>query len=432
MKRTESLRVHHYVCSFLLTVMVALLLLYISCFLPQAPILDNLSISVGGLRSEGLRPNTFDHQQSGSLDTYTDTEMLRATASTHSGNILSVLTNDFYKYEEAESNIDNLKLYASGAEPDGVYHYTRYWMGFRVFLRLGLVFLNYFQIRRYLGLAFFCIFIALIFQIEKYTDKKLAYLFAFSILLVRPHVIASLLQYSCCFFIAFIAMLFVPWLRRHPKFEALFFMEIGMITMYFDFYTVPLVTFGLPLIYLLVLQTVDHQTISLKRIFKLLAMWFFGWVFMWIAKLVLTSLFTEVNAVENGISSFFSRVGIVKNPQYLQYYSIPYAFSELFKTIFCDLEGAVIYLSGVLVCFTAIIVRAVQTKTPWNRFRKYSYFLVIAAVPVVWFTVTAQPIAIHAFFQYRSIAVIYWSFAAYIYMVFNTQKGMESRSPNAL
>ena len=44
-------------------------------------------------------------------------------------------------------------------------------------------------------------------------------------------------------------MLLIPWLHRHGKWEGLFFMEVGMLTMYFDFYTVPLVTLGFPLLY---------------------------------------------------------------------------------------------------------------------------------------------------------------------------------------
>ena len=195
-----------------------------------------------------------------------------------------------------------------------------------------------------------------------------------------------------------------------------------MITMYFDFYTVPLVTFGYPLVYLLALQAVDHKAIPVRKVFQLLAMWFCGWLFMWIAKLVLTSLFTNVNGIEDGISAFFFRIGIKKSPKYLQYYSIPYAYSELCKTIFCDMEGAIIYLSGLLACLVTITCKAVRAKISWTSFWKYRHFLIIGIVPIVWFTATAQPIAIHAFFQYRSIAVIYWSFAAYIYLVFQENK----------
>lgn len=424
MLQKDTLRKRYYIYGFLLTVMIALLLLLISSFLPQSLILKNISNSIGGLNTEGLRPYIYDLQESSSLDTYSDIEMLRATSSMHKDNLQSILTNDFFYYPDAELNLDNLEMYASGAESSSAFHYVRYWMGFRVFLRFALTFLNYFQIRRYLGFAFFCLLFALVFHVEKHTDKKLAYLFAISVILVRPNVIVSSLQYSCCFYIAFLSMFFIPWIYRNPKWQALFFMEVGMITMFFDFYSVPLITFGYPMVYLLAMQAANHQQVSAKKIMIFLISWLLGWGFMWIAKLLLTTLLTDVNGIQNGFSSFFRRVGIVKTEELLQYYSIPYAFSQLFRVIFSDFKGAVIYISGVLLCLITVIIKAIRSSVSIGAFLKHKKFLIITVMPVIWFIITAQPIAIHAFFQYRSIAIIYWSIFAYIYTVFTDKESL--------
>lgn len=422
MTNKKSINGRGYLLAFLATVLAATILLILSSLLPQSCILENIAQSIGYLHSEGERPSVFDREESASLDTFSDIQMLRAAGAMHDGNLGAILTNDLYCYESADSITQELEFFAAGMQEDSIMHYVRYWMGFRALLRVGLTFLSYFQIRRYLGLAFFCLLFALTFRIAKYTDEKLAYLFALSVILVRPQVIVSSLQFCCCFFIAFIAMLIVPWLHRNPKWEGIFFMEIGMLTMYLDFYSVPLITFGYPMVYLLVLQVKNSQTVSVKRICTLLLYWFLGWGLMWMAKLLLTTLFTEINGFENGISSFLGRVGIIKNQDLLQYYSIPYAFSQLFKVIFSDFEGAIIYCLGILFCVAAIVYRTVKRSIPLGAYFAHKYFLIIAAIPFVWFVITAQPIAIHAFFQYRSIAIVYWSLFAYLYVVFNAKE----------
>lgn len=426
MLRVERLRAQHYVLFFCLTVLLSLALLFISSFMPQSLILSNISRSIGGLTSEGFRPDTFDRQGAASLDNHSDTEMLRATATMYNENLRSILTNDYYSYEGNDSIITDLAMYANGVEGGSVIHYVRYWMGFRAILRFLLVFLDYYQIRRYLGLLFFCILFKLVFHISKRTDSIFAYIFAISVILVRPNVIASSLQYSCCFLISFFAMFFVPWVYCNGKWEKLFFMEIGMITMYFDFYTVPLITYGYPMVYLLALHCLDGKKISIKQILVSLLYWFVGWGFMWIAKLGLTTLLTEFDGFANGFTAFIYRVGIEKAAGLEEYYSVLVAFRELFKVIFCDFKGAIVYVLGVAICICMIAIQTIKKKISFQTFFYYKAFLIISIIPIIWFVLTAQPIAIHAFYQYRSIAIIYWSLGVYIYMVFRHKRISES------
>lgn len=418
MIRREGVDKKYYLLSFVITVFIALLFLFFAAFLPQTAILRNVNESVPYLKSEGYYPWFFDHSNVSKLDNYTDIQMLRAAASTHNGKIDSILTNDLHSFEKSESIIDDLESYASGTEEAiSVSHYVRYWMGFRVILRLALVFLNYVQIRRYLAVVFFCLMIAVVCQMGKHINSKCAYLFALSVILVHPNVIVNSMQYSCCFLITFLSMLLIPWLFRNPKWDGLFFMEIGMLTMYFDFYTVPLITFGYPMIYLIAMQSINGRKIHTRKVCGLFLFWLAGWVFMWIAKLGLTSLLTEINAIADGFNSFLGRIGFVKHQELLDYYSIPYAFSELARIILKDRAGAIVYMLGAAVCLTAVFCVAIKNKVSLFVFLKYKPFLLIALMPIVWFVITAQPIAIHAWFQYRSVAIIYWGLGTYFYMI---------------
>ena len=47
-----------------------------------------------------------------------------------------------------------------------------------------------------------------------------------------------------------------------------------------------------------------------------------------------------------------------------------------------------------------------------------AYLLFAAVLPILWFACTAQPIAIHYWFQYRSIALTHWAVGAYVTQTF--------------
>lgn len=405
-----------YAVAFSVSVILALILLLLAVFMPQERILGNLWESIDYLRAEGLYPHLADYRDSTRLDNYTDAMMLLESAVTNRHYPGSVLTNPVYRYEEAGENvIELLGSYLNGAPQDSTDFYVRYWMGFRVWLRGALTFLNYFQIRRYLAVGFFALFTAVICNIAGHVDGKLAFAFALSVILVRPYVIVNSMQYCCCFYIMFAAMLLAPRIRRHPSWRGIFFMEIGIVTMYIDFYTVPLITLGFPLVYLCAMERRDGEVLSWKRIGKDIGLWFGGYVLMWLAKLGLTTALTSVNALENGLASLMGRLGVTQTPGLEEYYSLELAMERLQAAIFCDPEGKVIFLGAVAIVAAVVMARMVRGKT--SGVKELLPLLVIAALPFAWFLATVQPIVLHHYFQYRIIALTYWAAGVVVYFL---------------
>lgn len=430
MRRTKRACFSHiglkeYTAFFCLTVAAALLLLILSAFLPQFLIQQHVVDSVDLVMYDLDNNYLFDGSEGSKLDVFTDIMMLRTSLTTNDRYLGSVLTNPVYTYRDLDEWLGSGKTLANLAydkPADGVWFYTRYWMGFRVVLRLALLFFNYAQIKRYLSFLFFSLFAAVICSVSKHVNSKVAFLFALSILLIRPHVMATSMQLTCCFFIAFLAMLLIPWLYRNPKWEGLFFMEVGMLTMYFDFYTVPLVTVGFPLLYLYILKREREQCASFRNLLKNLAIWFAGYGLMWVAKLVLTSLLTSEKALAQGFGSFFSRVGIEKNAEFVQYYALQPAFEGIRKTVFSDGAGTVVYLlcAGMLL---AIVLYLVFRGYASGRTLKQSLpCLLFAVMPLVWFVITRQPVAIHYFFQYRTIALTHWGAGVFLYYLLGAEQ----------
>ena len=409
-----------YIAAFCLTVFLAVLLLAAAAFLPQYLIQTHIVESVDLIYRDFRDGYAFDWSDASRMDVTTDVMMLRTSLATNDSYLGSILTNPVYTYEGLTEWVDVADLLANQAyemPADNVWFYSRYWMGFRVLLRMALTVFHYGQIKRYLAVTFFALFMATVCSMAKHTDSKMAFLFAMSVVLVRPYVMATSMQFTCCFLIAFLAMLLVPRIYDRPAWQGLFFMEIGMMTMYFDFYTVPLITMGFPLLYLCILKRKDGGNISWKRLWGNMGAWFAGYGGMWISKLVLTSLLTSDNTLQQGLQSFATRVGIQKDAELEEFYSLDFAMERLQGAIFSDEIGKVLYLLCVAVILAAVIFKLLKGHISGRLLRDSLPFLMLAVLPLLWFVITKQPVAIHAFFQYRTIALTHWASGVFLYQL---------------
>ena len=408
--------------AFILSVVFAIGFLLLGACLPQDPIDANVLASAEGMILQGNYPRMADHAFASILDYTTDSLILSESKATTISQWDTIFTNPLFHYETGEEiPLNDLYQYALDDDPQPTGYYVQYWMGFRPVMRLLLTFLDYYQILRYVAFAFFVLFAAVMCSLAKETGTKTAFLFALSIILVRPHVIAVSLQFSCCFFIAFLAMLLVPRLHRHAKWESLFFLELGILTMYFDFYTTPILTYGLPMIYLYLLKTRDGTRGALKSIGINAASWSAGYGFMWLAKLVLTSALTEADGVGTGFASFAGRVGIEKVSGMEAYYSPVAALRTVAASLYSDQQGKLILFGAVALGFILLLIRFLKDRHSPRELLQHKALLVIAALPIIWFIAAAQPTANHHWFQYRGIAVSFWAGFVYLQYLLDRQ-----------
>ena len=399
--------------AFLATVILAVLLLLLGACLPQEPIDANVLKSAEKMVQQGDYPVMADHSFASILDYFTDSLILAESKATTISQWETIFTNPLYQHGD-RTLVEHLYNYAQNSDLEPTKFYTQYWMGFRPIMRLMLSFLDYYQILRYVALGFFVLFTAAICSVSKHTNAKTAFLFALSIIFVRPHVIAVSLQFSFVFLIAFGAMLLVPWIHKHPKWESLFFLELGIVTMYFDFYTVPFVTFGLPMIYLYLLREQDGHHIGVKQVLKSTMLWGIGYVGMWIAKLLLTSLLTPASGLGTGFTAFAERIGITKMAGFESYYNPMKSLYTVALSLFSDEQGKLMLALAIVVTFACLFIRFLRVKPGIRQFFRHIELVIIAMIPVIWFMVAAQPTANHHWFQYRSIAVSFWAGFAYL------------------
>ncbi len=390
--------------TFLLLVALGLALLFASGLLPQERVEENYLLSIDEIEREWSDTNILRATWgSYKLDDWSEVIILSlSTYMDTASHPESVLKNS-YPLEDNFTIQDARNTVANHEEAD--VFYVRYWHGFRTYVRALLSVMDYGTMRTMIMWAFFLLMTAgtlmLAFQTRSIWPPML---FAAAILFVNPVVASAMFQYSVCFIIAFTGMLFVPRWQARPERATLGFLILGMATQYFDFYTTPLLTFGLPLLALSVCQCYAAEPPRAKALLlqalRLFGVWFAAYVLMWVTKLALSTVFTSENAFASAWESATVRLGIEKSPDLLFRYNKLTALLSAFKHLF-DRPMLVIF---AVVSAAAVLVMALL-RTDRASYARGGAMLAIAALPVLWTLVATQPMYMHAHFQYRILAV---------------------------
>lgn len=393
-----------YIVSFIGSVLAAIILLVLCACFPSQMVNQRVRQSAIILAEQGDYPAVSDRSDASVLDNFTDATMLMECMSTNISDISTILTNPKFRY--ADTSVQSLLQYTENQTEDPTSYYARYWMGFRVVLRPALTFLSYHEILLYNAIILFSLFALVIVSITKRVGSCAAITFAISIVLVRPHIICNSLQFSNCFLIAFVAMLLVPKIVENREKWFLFFWELGIVTMYFDFYTTPLITFAFPAIYLWLLTRRDKVRLTNRDILLAVGVWLAGYFLMWITKLILTDIFTSASGIKTGLSAMGNWT---VRPVQGNFITPIHTFYRIAAAIVADSEGACIWGIAILtILFITIKTKKDRSIYSKNIIANKDLLLFIGFI-CLWFLITYKPTAVHYYFQYRSIAICYWS-----------------------
>lgn len=400
-----------YVLIPLLVVFVCCAALYLTGLLPQSRIRRTMQTSAVQRLEEGLMPQYVNRSMANfTTDGNTETIILVSTLLMDTAKRPeSVLTNPLYSGPDPNEAL--LDAAMNDAEPSGTY--VRYWQGFRAPLRLLFTFFNYEEVRVLIQLFFLALLVLSVLALGRYVSTAAALAFAASVAAMNITVISLSIQHSVCFILSFLFILYLMrWYRTGGAQPALIFVVFGMLTQFFDFYTSPLLTFCYPFIVLWLLTGRDNPLTaksSFRLFFCCLAGWVTGYVGMWIVKLTLVTIFTPINGFANGFGSFAARIGIRKPAGIAASYSpvlaIAYSLRSMIGTIKLGAAAmAAVFAAAAVLCIR--LLKKGQFKAWWQG---NAYLLFMAAVPFVWFSITSSPTYLHAYFQYRTLAITVFS-----------------------
>ena len=181
-----------------------------------------------------------------------------------------------------------------------------------------------------------------------------------------------------------------------------FFLMIGICTAYFDLLTFPLVGLCVPLLY----AVTTNRKIRIKQIISSIVMWIAGYLGMWGGKWVVATLFTGKNIISDAVQQAAFRLSdqdaagnVIRLKEMFQHLK-QYCFTRfdvlcclIFLLLFCISIGRDVYQG--------------KMKRNGKIIPVFGKYLIVTALPVLWFIVLKNHSYIHMFFTYRTLLIIF-------------------------
>ena len=290
------------------------------------------------------------------------------------------------------------------------FSYPRYWHGTTFLTRFLLLFFSYSQIQWLL----FAISLLLMFFFGTVYFPRAGILKTAAMLmgwaLVYGFMWLFSLQFTPVFLITLVASILVVRFRSDIRRLSLLFFVTGSLTCYFDLLTVPLLSFGWPLLVWLSLYDDKKLRMSdLWIIVKWALLWLAGFALTWATKWALASLVLGYNVFTDAAQAVSMRTDASED------YG---RWDAVMKNV-----GMIPWVLVILTVlgFVACVFRHFRIYD-WKRTGLY---LLVALMPYVWYVVLSNHSYEHFWFTYRLQAI---SIVAVLLMVcgFRKRKGQIS------
>ena len=384
--------------------------LYLAGLLPQEPIRSSIEESIVQMKSEYEKPFVLYDKSRNAIGNFTDCLILNLSYYQDTSiDPLSILSNPRYR-EKGASTVSDLTKLVSGETANS--NYLHYCMGFRVWMRPLLSVFNYMQIRSIFGSVLWILFAMSILTVYRLTKNGFfSALYALCFVALNPEGISGTLSYMICFLIGFLGVIMLPYILKRRKDKPiilpLFFLTLGAITQFFDFYTSPLITFAFPMVVLLFSLISGPDSISLKESFRILLSgliaWLSAYVGIWLMKLLATALLTGLDVVTTTMETVRASIGIATESS-----GIVATFAACAENI---ATPEIVVALGI-VCVVGA-VRLVRNPDRKADFKQSWIFLVIGALSLVWIIFAKRTLE-HVHFQYRTLGVLLLGILAFI------------------
>lgn len=383
-----------------LGIIVGFTLIVLTYLLPTNRIKENVEESIYTFYKEKEYYSIIDRYPNTQLDNYTDAIMISNAMYDGNENVIDkamkVYRNNTLEGGPAEQLV---KYFCEKNIEWGTTTYSHYWHGYLVFLKPALLFINYPDIKAINQIIQTFLIVWICYLLVKRNYKEIIFPFLTAILSISPGIIALSMQFSTVMYITLIAI--IVMLLFHEKLQKkyiYFFLILGMITSYADFLTCPILTLGMPMIVLVILNKNDWKK-DIKDIIILSIIWGIGYLGMWASKWIISSILLREDLISNALSKILERTAD-KN--------IHGTFTKL-DVLKRNLEMIITVPNVLMIIFNYIYItyKSIKAKI-WNKRKQYLKiipFCIIAVMPFAWYILASNHSMIHYWFTYRSLAV---------------------------
>lgn len=364
--------------------------------LPNEKIRENVKESIVQLKAEGIGYTPFFIGHAGAMmDTHTDALMLNIAMNKGMGKdqrtLVKAMENSYYE-DETKGGVSSLE----NNLPDNQYNnseYSRYWHGSQVVLRPLLMRYNYIEIRYIFMFIIFLLLGITIYLISNQLGLKTVVAFIITICMMYVVLIPMSLQYSFIFIVTLISMIavLIVYKYKKQKFIPIIFFITGALATYFDLLTYPLVTLGMPIVLVALLES-RRKTKLLDQILlsiKLGVMWAIGYGLLFFTKWVIASIILQKDAISLALNQILFRVN--GNETY------PVNRIDVLKENF-DFFFVATAKELLMIIFVIWVMLFLLTKKKIKDCSVIITLICIAIVPYVWYITFAGHSSIHSWF----------------------------------
>lgn len=379
--------------SFSILTILFFLFLVLVYLIPNTSIKNNYRKSINVTQQEGVYKRVNSNDQGTTLDNFTDSIMLSK----------ALRSND----NAVKSSV-------------AVGGYPRYWHGYQVFLRPILTILSYTSIRQIYGFILSLLLMTNIILVYKRLNLLIALGLLCGLNMIRFYIFPLSMQFSNVFMVMACFNIFLLT-RKSQFFENhnyyIYLYIIGAITNYIDLLTVPLVTFGIPITFIICLELKYSKNYSPFKQFKNLIvsglMWLLGYAITWISKWIIASYILKRNIVKEAIRQIVFRTeGDATHPlnRWLM-------LSDNFRLMYNNVN---ILAFGLLVAIMLIII-LINLHFSAEKYKLIHYkslyvvnFIIIAISPYIWYLILSNHSQIHFWFTFRLQIITVFSITSFL------------------
>lgn len=219
--------------------------------IPRTWVSNNVRRSYLELKNTGMY---FSVSDGVGWDGWTEALLLNTIVTEYDGNLLEKAIANAYSYMQLpdESPLESLEYIFSSGSQENVCTYTRYWAGCLTLYKFLLIFVPLSSIRSFLLMVVISLLVVTLFNIHEFLGRKGILSFLISILICMyipnsmclvfaPDIIIMLIAINIC----------CKKLRRNESSDSFFrfFLLIGSLCIYINYWSFPLITLGIPLIF---------------------------------------------------------------------------------------------------------------------------------------------------------------------------------------
>lgn len=376
------------ITAFLILLISYCILLTISFSIPQQLIQENTDKSLSLIESESLYPIMNHGNSDGTkLDNFTDHLMIRKTSKKSD---LNILENAMY--------VDN---------------YPRYWHGYLIFLRPLLIIMNLGSIRLIYAVVLFLLIGLTTYHLIKRSDIYVGIAFLISLAVGNAATFFFSMQFSNLWIVTLLAMLLMLCKPKYiEKFQnmLIFFFMVGSLTNFFDLLTVPLISWGIPMItyyYINNKYPTSEKEDGEKPYERLIftgVFWTIGYGLTWFTKWLLATIILRKNVIHDALTQILFRTeGNADYP--LQ------RIEMLRKNVILMYPRVTILILGI-TCFIFLAIaikKRSRTYRYTNLIRTFFLYSLMALAPYIWLNLLANHSQIHFWFTYRGQIITVFS-----------------------